>query len=438
MMRTSRLLAALGILAHLALPAAASAGAQADLGEAVSLSLKDAPAGDVLKSFAKILGAEPDLDPAVSGTVTVELATVSLSQAMDTVCRNLGCRWDLLPAHPPVLRILSLAAVPQKPLAMELEAAPVSQVLAALAQIAGAELVLAGEVGGTVTVRLEEVPWVDAADAVCRLAGCRWRLVPGDPPRLVVTAASTSEPGRNLGVLLLEGRQAGAVRGRSPVTLAVRFYPPGRSEPLAYTPRFAWNRAVFTAGSQAGWQVLLSWLPLAPGPDLVVPILVRCAPGAGGASEIHLLEPVAVPLAGVWRGGGGGARLELAPAAGEEVRPEAAAPDAGECTGWLPLRLEVRGREPQVRRLLSRPGRFVQVAVAGGAEPSPEAAVLPLGRGPAGDLLVAVLSRGPGDGGVVMRRGAVSPGAPWLVALGEAGLELTVAVDEELGVGDQR
>ena len=62
------------------------------LEERLSLDLADAPMETVLGSFAHILGAELDLDPALAGgEVTLRLTDVSVRVALDTV---LGGGWS--------------------------------------------------------------------------------------------------------------------------------------------------------------------------------------------------------------------------------------------------------------------------------------------------------------------------------------------------------
>jgi len=65
------------------------------LAQPLSLSLKDAPVGAVLKSYAKILGVPLDLSPEVTGLVTVELSDVPARDGLNQVCRLRGCRWQL-------------------------------------------------------------------------------------------------------------------------------------------------------------------------------------------------------------------------------------------------------------------------------------------------------------------------------------------------------
>ncbi len=56
----------------------------------ISLSLRDAPLPEVLRSFAKIAGVNLVLDPRVQGTVTVELHDVPWDEALHVILESQG------------------------------------------------------------------------------------------------------------------------------------------------------------------------------------------------------------------------------------------------------------------------------------------------------------------------------------------------------------
>lgn len=60
------------------------------VGEPISLSLKDADLVEVLRSFAKMTGANLIIDPDVKGSVTVELKDVPWDQALDAILKSNG------------------------------------------------------------------------------------------------------------------------------------------------------------------------------------------------------------------------------------------------------------------------------------------------------------------------------------------------------------
>ena len=73
--------------------------------EPIDLKVTDAKARDVLGVFAQILGAEPDISPAISGTVTFDLQDTPWDEALDAVCEQLNCEWKLGEGTKKVLRV---------------------------------------------------------------------------------------------------------------------------------------------------------------------------------------------------------------------------------------------------------------------------------------------------------------------------------------------
>ena len=65
-------------------------------GEPITLSLKDADLKDVIKTFATLTGLNIVVDPAVSGTVTVELRDVPWDQAFELILTINGLGHEVL------------------------------------------------------------------------------------------------------------------------------------------------------------------------------------------------------------------------------------------------------------------------------------------------------------------------------------------------------
>ncbi len=57
-------------------------------GERISLSLKEADLGEVLRSFARLAGVNLVIDPVVRGKVTVELHDVPWDQALSVILKS--------------------------------------------------------------------------------------------------------------------------------------------------------------------------------------------------------------------------------------------------------------------------------------------------------------------------------------------------------------
>jgi type IV pilus assembly protein PilQ len=65
-------------------------------GEPISLSLKDADIKDVLKTFSTLTQLNIVVDPAVSGSVTVELVDVPWDQAFELILTINGLGYEML------------------------------------------------------------------------------------------------------------------------------------------------------------------------------------------------------------------------------------------------------------------------------------------------------------------------------------------------------
>ena len=63
-------------------------------GDPITIRLQDAEIRDVLKTFSKLLEIEMDIDPSVSGKVSVDLRDVPWDQALDLILRISGLGWE--------------------------------------------------------------------------------------------------------------------------------------------------------------------------------------------------------------------------------------------------------------------------------------------------------------------------------------------------------
>ncbi len=156
------------------------------LEQEMTLNLVDARAKDVFGSFASILNGQVDLDPAVSGKLTIGLRGVSLGTVLTALCEMLDCEWKLTPGvgkEGPTLTVRPLEGPHEKPpeigtlatpITINLTQAPPRQVFSAFATILGADLDL--EWPKTVTIDFREVPLGRALDETCAQVGCSWQL----------------------------------------------------------------------------------------------------------------------------------------------------------------------------------------------------------------------------------------------------------------------
>lgn len=159
-------------------------GGIAELEQPFTLELAGARAADVFASFAAILEAELELDPAVEGEVTIELREVSLATSLEAVCEMLECSFAFDPGPPRRLIVgkgwvtTARRKAPSfgdldTPIDMELRDAPVRRILESFASIGGWGLDLAEP---KVTIDVRSTPVREALDEVCRQAGCAWSL----------------------------------------------------------------------------------------------------------------------------------------------------------------------------------------------------------------------------------------------------------------------
>ncbi len=179
-MKTDRRFAfLLAVLLLVVAPSAVLAAGALD--QPVDLELKDAPVADTLESFGKILDARfTDVDSAISGTVTVHMKGVPVHQAMDAVCKGVGCTWTFEQGNlafvstlPPLDRAHAHLAAPVD---LKLDDADLEQVLRAFSRILGLDVEVPDNLAGKVTIQLENVPASKALDSLCKTYHCRWEV----------------------------------------------------------------------------------------------------------------------------------------------------------------------------------------------------------------------------------------------------------------------
>ncbi len=76
------------------------------LDERISVSLAAAKAAAVFTGMTEVAGGiDLDLDPAVEGAVTLEVHEAPAAEILDRVCAQVGCRWEVVSAPRPALRV---------------------------------------------------------------------------------------------------------------------------------------------------------------------------------------------------------------------------------------------------------------------------------------------------------------------------------------------
>jgi hypothetical protein len=152
------------------------------LEERIDLDLVDAAAADILTMFAQMLGAELELDPAVTGTVTITLHNVTARTALTAVCEGLGCRWRVETGEETRLVVevedpeVALRKSREASVTVELNKVPAEKAFGAVARINGIRLELDSGVAGEISASLRERKLDEVLDDFCRQIACRWTL----------------------------------------------------------------------------------------------------------------------------------------------------------------------------------------------------------------------------------------------------------------------
>jgi type IV pilus assembly protein PilQ len=165
---------ALGLGAGSALAAQEGTGAPQDQGVAsqapgdrqtlLTLKLKDRLLKDVVRNIKKSAGVNIIIDESIEDTVTIELENVEWRKALDLVAEAAGCVVVQSAAN-----VLKVEKPPRVYFAFE--NADIQKVVDTIAKISGANIVVAPEVQGTITLRLKNIPWRDALEASVKTLG---------------------------------------------------------------------------------------------------------------------------------------------------------------------------------------------------------------------------------------------------------------------------
>jgi type IV pilus assembly protein PilQ len=141
-----------------------SSPTQGDRSSRISLRLKDRDLREVVASIAKRANVNIVMDQAIEATVTMELDDVEWRQALELVAEQAGCVVEELAGG--VLRV-------EKPprVFFSFENTDIVKVIDTISKISGANIVVAPEVKGMITVRLKNVPWRDALETTVKTLG---------------------------------------------------------------------------------------------------------------------------------------------------------------------------------------------------------------------------------------------------------------------------
>jgi hypothetical protein len=148
-------------------------------GQPISLDVKDGQLYDVFRLMADVTGLNVVVHPGVAGTITIQGEDVPWDAMLDRILAPHG----LAASH--VGRVLEIAR-PERlgtvrrfsgPAAdiLDLKDVGLPEALRRAAEPGGREVVVAPDVAGRVTIRLQGVPWDQAFDVIARVNGLGWR-----------------------------------------------------------------------------------------------------------------------------------------------------------------------------------------------------------------------------------------------------------------------
>ncbi len=160
------------------------AEADGDRASRLTLKLKDRDLRDVVQSIKKKANVNIIMDAGIEAAVTIDLQDVHWRQALNLVAEQAGC--IVSEASGGVLKV-------EKPprVYFAFENTDIQKVIDTIAKISGANIVVAPEVKGTITVRLKNIPWRDALEASVKTLG--FVVVQEDRDILRVVPASNIE-----------------------------------------------------------------------------------------------------------------------------------------------------------------------------------------------------------------------------------------------------
>jgi type IV pilus assembly protein PilQ len=138
--------------------------AEGDRASRLTLKLKDRDLRDVVQSIRRKANANIIMDPAIEAAVTIDLQDVHWRQALALVAEQAGC--IVSEGDGGVLKV-------EKPprVYFAFENTDIQKVIDTIAKISGANIIVAPEVKGSITVRLKNIPWRDALDAAVKTLG---------------------------------------------------------------------------------------------------------------------------------------------------------------------------------------------------------------------------------------------------------------------------
>jgi type IV pilus assembly protein PilQ len=128
------------------------------------LDVKDKDLNEILASISKRVGVNIIADPEVKETVTIQLDKVEWRDSLDVIARQTHCR--IVQVSDRLIRFTQPPSI-----SMEFQDADIKIVLELLAKQSGANIVIASDIQGKVSLSLREVPWREALETIVKTSG---------------------------------------------------------------------------------------------------------------------------------------------------------------------------------------------------------------------------------------------------------------------------
>jgi type IV pilus assembly protein PilQ len=141
-----------------------SAEAAGDRASRLTLKLKDRDLRDVVANIARKANVNIIMDEAIEEAVSIDLQDVHWRQALNLVAEKAGC--VVVDSSPGVLKI-------EKPprVFFAFENTDIQKVIDTISKVSGANIAVAPEVKGLITIRLKNIPWRDALETTVKTLG---------------------------------------------------------------------------------------------------------------------------------------------------------------------------------------------------------------------------------------------------------------------------
>ncbi|MCH2374675.1 MAG: hypothetical protein MK538_10835 [Planctomycetes bacterium] len=132
--------------------------------EYITLDVRDKDLKEILKFISRRVGVNVIADLEVKEKVTIQLESVEWREALQVIAKQTRC--EVLEVSDRLIRFTQPPAI-----SMEFQDADIKVVLELLAKQAGANIMMASDIQGQISLSLREVPWREALDAIVKTAG---------------------------------------------------------------------------------------------------------------------------------------------------------------------------------------------------------------------------------------------------------------------------